>query len=202
MSDYRVTLKVTNARIKRAMAAAGIDTVAELCRRMGNADKGGVGLYVNLKEPARKENGEWRSTPLKIAEALNCMPEDLFSPRQQISGLKKTVAERDFEEGAIEGFLAQTQKPAALLPDLSIEKTDASHLLNAALALLKPREEWVIRARYGLGNEPEQTQEDLARRTGQTKSRIQQIESRALRKLRLYAFTGQLPREIVGSLIE
>jgi RNA polymerase sigma factor (sigma-70 family) len=59
--------------------------------------------------------------------------------------------------------------------------------LNKALSTLTPREEKLIRMRFGIGEESHHTLEELARTFGLTRERVRQIEARALRKLRHHA---------------
>jgi len=183
MSDYRVTFKVTNARIKRAMAAAGFESVAELCRVSGLQDSS-VGELINLKVPARKQNGEWRNLAIQLADVLNCMPEDLFSTQQQIAGLKKTVAERDFEEDAIQGFLESHSEPL-MIPFDFVAHSEAVNKLEDFLGMLTPRERTVLELRYGLGGEREQMLDEICKKIGGvSKERVRQIEAKAIRKLK------------------
>jgi RNA polymerase primary sigma factor len=55
--------------------------------------------------------------------------------------------------------------------------------IEARLAMLKPREREVLRARFGIGQQP-RTLGDLGEEHGVTRERIRQIEARALGKLR------------------
>jgi RNA polymerase primary sigma factor len=52
------------------------------------------------------------------------------------------------------------------------------------LATLTPREETILRKRFGIGEEKAHTLEELGQQFGLTRERIRQIEARALRKLR------------------
>ncbi len=52
------------------------------------------------------------------------------------------------------------------------------------LQTLSPREELVLRMRFGVGDGAESTLEDVGRSFNVTRERIRQIESKALRKLR------------------
>ncbi len=54
----------------------------------------------------------------------------------------------------------------------------------AVLQTLSPREELVLRMRFGVGDGAESTLEDVGRSFNVTRERIRQIESKALRKLR------------------
>ena len=56
--------------------------------------------------------------------------------------------------------------------------------LGSVLNTLTPREEMVIRLRYGLDDARPRTLEDVGKEFGVTRERIRQIEAKALRKLR------------------
>ena len=54
----------------------------------------------------------------------------------------------------------------------------------ALLRTLSPREEQIIRMRFGIGDGGEETLEAVGQRFSVTRERIRQIEAKALRKLR------------------
>jgi RNA polymerase primary sigma factor len=56
--------------------------------------------------------------------------------------------------------------------------------VKRVLATLPPREEAVLRFRFGIGEVRDYTLEELGERFSLTRERIRQIEQRALRKLR------------------
>ena len=56
--------------------------------------------------------------------------------------------------------------------------------LNDVLATLTPREEKVLRLRFGLDDGRTRTLEDVGKEFNVTRERIRQIEAKALRKLR------------------
>ncbi|MGZ4779602.1 MAG: sigma-70 family RNA polymerase sigma factor, partial [Thermoanaerobaculia bacterium] len=55
---------------------------------------------------------------------------------------------------------------------------------NKVLRTLTPREEQVLKMRFGVGDGSEHTLEEVGRSFNVTRERIRQIESKALRKLR------------------
>ena len=56
--------------------------------------------------------------------------------------------------------------------------------INEVLAMLTPRENEVIRRRYGLDDGKPKTLEEVGKEFNVTRERIRQIEAKALRKLR------------------
>ncbi len=66
----------------------------------------------------------------------------------------------------------------------SVEAKGLSDRTRRALATLSPREEKVLRMRFGIGETEEHTLEEVGRDFAVTRERIRQIEAKALRKLR------------------
>jgi RNA polymerase sigma factor (sigma-70 family) len=77
--------------------------------------------------------------------------------------------------------------------------------IEEALSSLEPREQDVIRRRYGLGGEEEETLESVGQRYKLTRERIRQIEKKAFEKLqgylsfRLIAHAGAMTDRISGA---
>jgi RNA polymerase primary sigma factor len=63
---------------------------------------------------------------------------------------------------------------------------------RGVLKTLTPREELVLRMRFGVGEGSEHTLEEVGRSFNVTRERIRQIESKALRKLRHPSRSGKL----------
>ena len=82
----------------------------------------------------------------------------------QLGDLVRDVDARTPEEAAIEGQLATE--------------------VERAMGRLSDREREVLRLRYGLGTEREQTLEEIGRRLMLTRERVRQIEAKALARLR------------------
>jgi len=60
------------------------------------------------------------------------------------------------------------------------------------LAVLTPREEKVLRMRFGIGEKTDHTLDEISQRFDLTRERIRQIESRALRKLQCSKYSRSL----------
>lgn len=72
----------------------------------------------------------------------------------------------------------------ALSPEAVAAHTMLRQHLEEALETLKPREQEVLRLRFGLDTGIEMTLEEVGNKFGVTRERIRQIEAKALRKLR------------------
>jgi RNA polymerase primary sigma factor len=63
---------------------------------------------------------------------------------------------------------------------------------RSALSALTPREQKILRMRFGIGEKSEHTLEEVGREFKVTRERIRQIEAKAIAKLRHPASAGQL----------
>jgi RNA polymerase primary sigma factor len=72
-----------------------------------------------------------------------------------------------------------------------------SEQTRRVLATLSPREEKVLRMRFGIGEISEHTLEEVGKDFEVTRERVRQIEEKALRKLRHPARSGRL-RSFMG----
>lgn len=121
-------------------------------------------------------------TPEEIAEEMN-LPVDRVVEIQRISqdpvSLEMPVGE---EEDSHLGDFLEDEKSKA--PQDFAEAGMLKEQLASVLNTLTPREEMVIRLRYGLDDAHPRTLEDVGKEFGVTRERIRQIEAKALRKLR------------------
>jgi RNA polymerase primary sigma factor len=76
------------------------------------------------------------------------------------------------------------ENPDAECPSDRIELSSLRDEIEDVLATLTPREEKVIRMRYGIGEPTHYSLEEIGSRFSLTRERIRQIEIKALRKLR------------------
>ena len=82
--------------------------------------------------------------------------------------------------------------PDAISPTDVALANDRRTKLSEALKELTPREERVLRLRFGLGFESEHTLEEIGRSFDVTRERIRQIEAKGIRTLRQSNRTGKL----------
>jgi RNA polymerase primary sigma factor len=76
------------------------------------------------------------------------------------------------------------ENPDAENPAEQMDEADLRDSIEDVLASLSPREEKVIRMRYGIGEPTHYSLEEIGARFALTRERIRQIEIKALRKLR------------------
>jgi len=65
-----------------------------------------------------------------------------------------------------------------------IESTQLSEITDQLLRGLSPRDERILRMRFGVGGEPEHTLEEIGERFNLSRERIRQIETKALHRIR------------------
>jgi len=117
----------------------------------------------------------------ELADALQITPERVIETTQAF--LEPISFDSPNTEG--ESFLADfIPDENSTHPDLDIEEEQTKEQLNAVLGTLTPREEQVIRLRFGIGQEKSWTLEEVGKTMNVTRERIRQIEVIALKKLR------------------
>jgi len=121
-------------------------------------------------------------TPDEIAAQME-MPADKV--RKVLKIVKEPVSLEtpigDDEESSLGDFVEDRQSisPADAAMALSLEEQT-----RKVLATLTPREEQILRLRFGIGEKSDYTLEEVGQRFQVTRERIRQIEAKALRKLR------------------
>lgn len=177
--DYRVTVKVRNARIINALAELG-EVVGQIAATKIGISYAKLLALSNIKLSPIDEEGNIIPEVLKLCDYLNKMPLDLFSV-EQIVPLKTNTAELDMSIEEVEMLMlpaSERQDPEQLLADMQV-----NNALRFALETLTPREAKVLQLRFGVDCE-DHTFEELGQIMGISKERVRQIEAKALRKLR------------------
>lgn len=135
-------------------------------------------------------------TPEEIAQKME-LPEDKV--RKVLKIAKEPISLEtpigDDEEGgsALGDFI---EDKTATNPSNAVMQMNLGEQTRKVLATLTPREEKVLRMRFGIGERSDHTLEEVGQDFEVTRERIRQIEAKALRKLRhpsrakkLFAFT-------------
>jgi RNA polymerase primary sigma factor len=76
------------------------------------------------------------------------------------------------------------EAPNAIDPHAATEASALAEIVGEALADLTPREQRILRLRFGIGGAADRTLEEIGKEFGVTRERIRQIEAKALEKLR------------------
>jgi len=124
------------------------------------------------REPSPEEIAERMSLPLdKVRKVLKIAKEPI--------SLETPIGEE--EDSHLGDFI---EDKGIVSPLEAVIKANLSEQTSRVLATLTPREEKVLRMRFGIGEKSDHTLEEVGQDFEVTRERIRQIEAKALRKLR------------------
>jgi RNA polymerase primary sigma factor len=126
----------------------------------------------NGREPSPEEIAERMQLPLdKVRKVLKIAKEPI--------SLETPIGEE--EDSHLGDFI---EDKGVVSPIDAVIKANLSESTARVLATLTPREEKVLRMRFGIGEKSDHTLEEVGQDFEVTRERIRQIEAKALRKLR------------------
>ena len=138
------------------------------------------------REPLPEEIAEKMELPLeKVRKVLKIAKEPI--------SLETPIGE---EEDSYLGDFIEDKK--IMSPSDAVIGLNLSEQTRKVLATLTPREEKVLRMRFGIGEKADHTLEEVGRDFEVTRERIRQIEAKALRKLRHPSRSKKLKAFIEG----
>ncbi len=123
------------------------------------------------REPSNEEIAKRLEVPTRKVE-------EVFRAIQDPIALQTPVGDEDTE---LEDFIGDKNSPS---PYSDAEKNEISDQILMILKTLTPKEEKVIRMRFGIGVDRDHTLEEVGRHLSITRERVRQIEAKALRKLK------------------
>lgn len=117
------------------------------------------------------------------------LAEKLDLPVDKIPKIRKIIKEPvsldtpigDDQDSSLGDLIADAD---AVNPALAVQNINLQAQTREILSTLTPREEKVIRMRFGIGNKSDHTLEEVGKDFNVTRERIRQIEAKALQKLR------------------
>ncbi len=121
-------------------------------------------------------------TPEQLAELLDIpvkKVQNILKLLNQPLSLETPIG--DDEGCELVDFIEDKKTPQ---PDEQAILTNLTHQVRLALSSLTPREEKILRLRFGIGETTNKTLEEVGRDFAVTRERIRQIEAKALKKLR------------------
>ncbi len=129
-------------------------------------------LHEQGREPTPEEMAERLSMPLeKVKRVLKIAKEPV--------SLETPVG--DEEDSHLGDFIRDEN---AIIPVDAAIQANLKEMITRTLASLTPREERVLRMRFGIGMNTDHTLEEVGQQFSVTRERIRQIEAKALRKLK------------------
>jgi len=185
MKDIHATLTLKNNQLRARREALGMNQ-SQLAAAVG-IEPGRYGALENLRRlpivttaSNQAHLGDWTSDARKLAAFYNVLPEDLFP--EAVLQLPQARFERELDAWEMQELLAPPLDPLALAAREEEEAMEGR--IPRALAELTPREARIVRARFGLDGQAPRTQEQIGEAEDISQARVQQIEAKALRKLR------------------
>ena len=121
-------------------------------------------------------------TPEEIAERMGLTPEKVRMMLDISKGTISLETPIGEKEDSQLGDLIEDKN--AVSPMDAANRYDLQRQIANALGVLTPREETVIRKRFGIGDSTDHTLEEIGQDFDVTRERIRQIEAKALKKLR------------------
>jgi RNA polymerase primary sigma factor len=123
------------------------------------------------REPTPAELAPALGTDTEALEALDRLSREAISLESNVAGTEKRL----------EDFVPD---PMSSAPDGGIDDDRMRSGVGTLIGTLTPREQLILRLRYGLGGEEEHTLEQIGQSLGLSRERVRQLEARALKKLR------------------
>lgn len=152
--------------------------------------------FSKVKAEMERENNCQVKTH-EVAKKMNIEPDKIET---FLSAYTKTIS----IESGLERENGKDMNLADIIEDERASVTDSVEFKNlqndieVVVSTLKEREQEVVRMRYGLGNAPKRTLEEIGNLYGVTKECIRQTELRALKKLRM----SNIGQELLAGYIE
>jgi RNA polymerase sigma factor (sigma-70 family) len=176
--DYRVKITIRNDRLLKAIEKNKIHSVRKFCM-LYDIDYGKTCHIISGKLKPLNKKGNPITIVNKILDCLNISLEDAFTERQ-LKGFVKT----NYQISMSEDNLKQLISPIKNQEHKFIEKDVKLKISEAFSRRLNPREEKILRLRYGFGDEKENSLSEIAKIFNVSKSRIGEIIKRAEIKLK------------------
>jgi len=185
MSDYRVTVKVRNARLLRAIENAGVVCGPKLAADIGIGYAVLLG-FVNLTRSPLDDDENITPEAEKLLIYFRRMLCDLWSD-EQLEPLLTNKRDLDVDFGSMTERLHWAGNLEALIaptdPEQATYAQERDALVHATIAELTPKESRVIKGLFGMDGEAK-TLDKMGEAFDVRGERVRQIREKALRKMR------------------
>ena len=186
--ELEFTLRVRNNRLKERRSKLGLSQP-----KFAEAARVGLGSYRALeamKLHPQYVDGSWRDIALALSAFHRVDVEELFPPA--VLAVGEPVIVRKVDGHDLRELMSTHDTLRLEAPDELYDRIEVGSQIVRVLATLTPREEQVIRHRFGIDGAEEMTLEEIGAKLGVNRERIRQVEAKALRKMRHPARSGTL----------
>ena len=192
MHEYRVRISVSNNLLRTAIEKAGFKSQADFART-NDINPQHLNSLIGLRYAPINADGAFSVLANRFMEALDASPTDLWTEEQLTMALPKSSSTGSFDAKQ----LAQLQNRMTVNQiehdvEDDVDKNMLKNKVNEILEVLTPRENKVIKLRFGLDGCEEHTLEELAKIFDLTRERIRQIEMKAMRSIKGADYRGEI----------
>ena len=180
LKELEFTLRARNNRLKERRLRLGMTQpqFAEAAH-VGSASYGNL---ETMKLHPQHRDGSWRDIALALSSFHGVEPEELFPPA--VLAVNEPVVVRRVDGHDLHELMTTHQQKMIEGPADAYERVETGKQIIRSLGTLSPREEEVLRIRFGLDGGGEHTLDEVSEKIGVTRERTRQIEAKGLRKLR------------------
>ena len=139
---------------------------------------------LSLKLTLRNKRGEIRAPVLRVAEALNVIPECLYPEQHYDEGLEKNKSSVELSRNDVGLYLGLEQESEETKMIRQEELEEESCRLDDALNGISPRDKMVLSHLYGLEDGVVWTVKAVAEKFDVSITRIAQVRDKAFRRVR------------------
>lgn len=183
MKELELTVRIRNNRLRKLRLALGLSQ-----RELAFAADIAVLVYAGYETLARSplgRDGYWTKYARRLALFHDRPLEWLFP--DSIKKVKKAVAVYEVDASELFPLLSDHQQLLLQSPEENMIEYEHQWLIRNSLRALTPRQEKILRMRFGIDEVCEHTLEEIASDFEVQRERIRQIEAKSLRMLRFPA---------------
>lgn len=178
--DYVLQVRIKNGPLLRAIRSRGYRTVTAFSAACG-VHVTTLSEYLGLRRAPIRKTGEWNESALRMARSLRLPPDSLFPEQHLEQALVRNSGELEVSGDELRAMLAPPEQQD---PEQAMIADDVRRAMGKLLLTLSPREERVVRLRFGIDGGGDKTLQDVADEYGLSRNRVRQIEFHALLKLK------------------
>jgi len=192
MNEYRVKISVSNNLLRTAIEKAGFKSQADFART-NDISHQSLNALIGLRFPPINVDGSFSVLANRVMEALDALPTELWTEEQLTMALPKSSSTGFFgakQLTALQNRMTVNQIEHDVEDD--VDKNLLKNKVNEILKTLTPRENKVIKLRFGLDGCEEHTYEEIGTMFDLTRERIRQIEMKAMRSIKGADYRGEI----------